>query len=109
MNAINLSSFQLITSQYGSKAGEAYFDEEESLAHDIFDDRIILYTNFVDYRSYEVSIHEGALRVKKTRLDNYELHEKAAVIEDAMDEEDQEELDQLWSRMEQDLVSASRN
>ncbi|MCF6406621.1 hypothetical protein L3C95_27230 [Chitinophaga filiformis] len=104
MDFINLSSFQLITSKYGSEEGGTYFDEEESLAHDILPDRIIFYTNYLDYRSYEVYIHEGVLHVKKTRLDNYKLHDKAKVIEDTMDEEDHEELDQLWKRMEQDLV-----
>jgi len=106
MNAINLSSFLLLTSKYGSEEGGVYFDEEESLAQEIFPDRIMFYTNFLDHTSYEVYIHEGVLCVKKTRLDNYKLHLKATVIEDTMDEEDLEELDQLWNRMEQDLLKA---
>lgn len=106
MNSITLANFQLITAKYGSEKGGAYFDEEESLAHDIFADRIVFYTNFLDYRSYEAYISEGVLCVKKTRLDNYKLHLKATVIEDTMDEEDWEEFNQLWSRMEHDLLTA---
>lgn len=105
MNAITLSNFQLITSKYGRETGQAYFDEEESIAHDIFPDRIVFYTNFLDNRSYEAHISEGVLCVKKTRLDNYKLHLKATVMEDTMDDEDWEELDPLCKRMEHDLLA----
>jgi hypothetical protein len=106
MNPVTLSDFQLIISKYGKEKGQAYFDPNESLTHDIFPDRIVFYTNFLDHRSYETYIQEEILCLKKTRLDNYELHLKATIIEDEMDEDDWEELDQLWSQMRKDLITA---
>lgn len=108
MNPITLSGFRTITSTYGKAAGQAYFDAEESITHDMYPDRIVFYTNFLDHRTYEAYVVEEELQVKKTRLDNYHLHLKATVIEDSMDEEDWEELDQLWGRMAKDLISAPK-
>jgi len=103
MNPIDAQSLQRIISTHGKFEGAEYFDVEESLAHEIFPDRIVFQTNYLDYCSYEVDIAEGAPRVRKTRLDNYRLGEKAQVIDDAMDEEDWEELGSLWQRLSQDL------
>jgi hypothetical protein len=105
MNPIDLQSFQRITSAHGELEGAAYFDAEEELAHEVFPDRIVFQTNYLDYRSYEVDLAEGAIRVRKTRLDNYQRGDKAKVIEDAMDEEDWGELGDLWQRMRRDLDS----
>lgn len=106
MNPITIPDFQLITSKYGKEQGQAYFDARESLVHDIFPDRIVFYTNFLDHRSYEAYIHEETLCLKKTRLDNYELHLDATIIEDTIDEEDWDEINELWSQMLHDLVTA---
>lgn len=108
MNPITTSEFQLITSKYGTEEGQAYFDAEESIAHDIFPERIIFYTNFQDNRSYEAYVREETICIKKTRLDNYKLHLKATVIEDTMEEEDWEEIGQLWGRMQYDLLTAPK-
>jgi hypothetical protein len=108
MNFITLSDFELITSKYGKENGQAYFDANEGLAHDIFSEKIIFYTNYLDHRSYEVYSHEGTVCVKKTRLDNYKLHLKATVIDDAMEDEDWEELGQLWNQMQNDLITATK-
>lgn len=106
MNPITLSNFQLITSKHGKEEGQAYFDAKESLVHDIFPDRIKFYTNFLDNRSYEAYIQEETLHVKKTRLDNYKLHLNATLIEDVMEEDDWEEIDQIWNQMLHDLATA---
>ncbi|WJN61657.1 hypothetical protein [Pseudomonas sp. SO81] len=103
MNPIDLQSFQRITSAHGEFEGAAYFDSEEELAHEVFPDRIVFQTNYLDYRSYEVDLAEGGIRVRKTRLDNYRRGDKAKVIDDAMDEEDWGELGDMWQRMSRDL------
>lgn len=103
MNPIAPLSFQRIISTHGEPEGAAYFDAEESLVHEVFPDRIVFQTNYLDYRSYEVDLAEGGVRVRKTRLDNYQRGDKAQVIDDDMDEEDWQELDDLWQRLSQDL------
>ncbi|MCX2454228.1 hypothetical protein OQX61_23355 [Pedobacter sp. PLR] len=105
MNPIPVSDFLLITSRYGKVDGKSHFDSEEDLVHDIFPNRILFYTNFMDERSYEMYIQEGAICIKKTRLDDYELHEDAEDIEDDLDEDDTEELDGLWSRIVYELLT----
>ncbi|MCJ8203218.1 hypothetical protein [Pseudomonas sp. RGM2987] len=103
MNPIDLPSFQRITNTHGALEGAAYFDAEESLVHDVFPDRIVFQTNYLDHSSYAVSVVEGAIQVRKTRLDNYQRGHKAQVIEDDMDDDDWSELDTLWQRLRQDL------
>lgn len=103
MNPIDLPSFQRIITAHGALEGAAYFDAEESLVHDVFPDRIVFQTNYLDHSSYAVSVAEGAMQVRKTRLDNYHCGHKAQVIEDEMDADDWAELDTLWQRLRQDL------
>jgi len=103
MNPIDLQSFQRIITAHGEAEGASYFDAEESLVHELFPDRILFQTNYMDSRSYEVDIADTELRVRKTRLDNYHRGHKAQVIDDAMDEEDWEELCGLWQRLSRDL------
>ncbi len=103
MNPVDLSAFQRIISAHGNTEGAAYFDAEESIVHDIYPERIVFQTNFMDNRSYAVDIADGALRVQMTRLDNYHRGHKAQVIDDDMDEDDWEELAALWQRLSQDL------
>ena len=105
MNPIDLLSFQRIINSHGEHEGAAYFDVEEDLAHEVFPDRILFQTNFLDYRSYDVDLAEGQIRVRKTRLDNYQRGDKAKVIDDEMNEEDWEELGGLWQRLSHDLDS----
>lgn len=103
MNPIDLLSFQRITTAHGKPEGAAYFDNEESIVHDVFPDRIVFQTNFVDNSSYAVDVTEGLIRVSKTRLDNFKRGHKAQVIDDEMDEGDWDELESLWQRLSQDL------
>ncbi|UZE21777.1 hypothetical protein LOY67_17175 [Pseudomonas sp. B21-056] len=103
MNPIDALPFQRIITAHGALEGAAYFDAEEDLVQEIFPDRIVFQTNYLDYRSYEVDLADGAIRVLKTRLDNYQRGDKAKVIEDDMDEEDWEELGNLWQRLSRDL------
>lgn len=103
MNPIDALPFQRIVAAHGALDGAAYFDAEEDLVQEIFPDRIVFQTNYLDYRSYEVDLVDGAIRVLKTRLDNYQRGDKARVIEDDMDEEDWEELGNLWQRLSRDL------
>ena len=103
MNPIDALSFQRIITAHGALEGAAYFDAEEDLVQEIFPDRIVFQTNYLDYRSYEVDLADDAIRVLKTRLDNYQRGDKAKVIEDDMDEEDWEELATLWQRLSRDL------
>lgn len=103
MNPIDALPFQRIVAAHGTLDGAVYFDAEEDLVQEIFPDRIVFQTNYLDYRSYEVDLVDGAIRVLKTRLDNYQRGDKARVIEDDMDEEDWEELGNLWQRLSRDL------
>lgn len=48
MNPIPVSDFLLITSKYGKVDGKSHFDSEEDLVHDIFPDRILFCTNFME-------------------------------------------------------------
>ncbi|MFS2161040.1 hypothetical protein ACCD10_27405 [Pseudomonas sp. Pseusp122] len=103
MKPIDLLSFQRITTAHGTPEGAAYFDDEESIVHDVFADRIVFQTNYVDNCSYAVDVAEGGIRVRKTRLDNYNRGHKAQMIDDDMDDEDWAELERLWLRLSQDL------
>jgi hypothetical protein len=103
MNPINLESLQRITAAHGKPEGASYFDAEESIVHDVFPDRIVFQTNFVDYSSYAVAVAAGEVQVSKTRLDNFKRGHKAQVIDDEMDEGDWEELGSLWRRLSEDL------
>jgi hypothetical protein len=104
MHAIAISSVQLITSKYGSEKGQIHFDAEETITHDIFLDRIVLNTNFRDDRSYQASIEGDVLYVKKLL---YHVRKKE-FFEGTMDEDDWEELDVLWRRMEYELVTGPK-
>jgi hypothetical protein len=53
MNPIDPLSFQRIITAHGHVEGAAYFDAEESLAHEVFADRIVFQTNYLDYRSID--------------------------------------------------------
>ncbi|MHA6788056.1 DUF6630 family protein [Pseudomonas bijieensis] len=103
MNPIDPLSFQRIIAAHGDFEGASYFDAEESLAHEVFPDRIVFQTNYLDYRSYDVDLVEGSVRVRKTRLDDYLRGHKAQVIDDDMDDEDWDELGSLWQRLSHDL------
>lgn len=102
-NPIDPLSLQRIIAAHGKPEGASYFDAQESLVHDIFPDRIMFQTNYLDHSSYEVDVAEGAVRVRKTRLDNYHRGHKAQVIDDDMDDDDWVELASLWQRLSGDL------
>ena len=104
MHNIAISSFQVIVSEYGRENGKSHFDAEEEVVHDIFLDRIVLNTNFRDERSYEAYIEEEVLYVKKLGYNT----RKKELFEGTMDEDDWEELDELWSRMEYELVTGPK-
>lgn len=103
MVLIDFVQFQRIVATHGEIEGAVYFDTEESLTHELFPDCIVFQTNYLDSRSYEVSFADTELSVRKTRLDNYQRGHKAQVIDDAMDDEDWEELGNLWQRLSRDL------
>ncbi|MDO7896056.1 DUF6630 family protein [Pseudomonas citrulli] len=103
MNPIDSLTLQRIIAAHGKPEGAAYFDVEESIVHDLFPDRIVFQTNYLDHSSYAVDLAGGVVRVRKTRLDNYHRGHKAQVIDDAMDEDDWDELDGLWQRLRRDL------
>lgn len=105
MPAIEPLQFQRIVAAHGQIEGAVYFDAEEELTHELFPDCIVFQTNFLDSSSYEVAFAESELRVRKTRLDNYQRGHKAQVIDDAMDNDDWEELGNLWQRLSRDLDS----
>ncbi|MBV4552582.1 hypothetical protein HU742_015665 [Pseudomonas sp. SWRI102] len=102
-NPIDPLSLQRIIAAHGKPEGASYFDAQESLVHDIFPDRIMFQTNYLDHSSYEVDVAEGAVRVRKTRLDNYHRGHNAQVIDDDMDDDDWVELASLWQRLSGDL------
>lgn len=103
MTLIDFAQFQRIVAAHGEIAGAVYFDAEESLTHELFPDCIVFQTNFLDSSSYAVGFTDSELQVRKTRLDNYQRGHKAQVIDDAMDDDDWEELGNLWQRLSRDL------
>ncbi|SHF86144.1 hypothetical protein [Pedobacter caeni] len=104
MIVINLSDFQFITSKYGSEKGETYFDEDESLVHKIYSDRIVFSTNFMDYRSYEIYLKEETVCIKRMK----EGDRKPIPTEYAIDGDDIEEIESLWRRMEREQIIQPR-
>jgi hypothetical protein len=100
---ISQEDFNWLTLTYGKDKGYSYIDSKETVVHEIFVDKVLLSTNFLDYASYELSFNAGELHIKKHRLDNYKLHDKAKLIADEMDEDDEEELMLRWTNMMAEL------
>lgn len=106
MNPIDLQAFQRIIAAHGQAQGQAYFDAENSIVHELYPERIVFQTDYLDYSSYTVEVADTGLQVRKTRLDNYHRGHKAQLIDDEMDDDDWAELAGLWQRLSRDLDPA---
>ncbi|PSL43469.1 hypothetical protein CLV51_108159 [Chitinophaga niastensis] len=100
---ISREDFNWLTLTYGKDSGYSYIDTKESVVHEVFIDKVLISTAFLNYASYELSFNALGLHIKKHRLDNYKLQDKAKLISDEMDEEDEEELMLRWTTMMQEL------
>lgn len=103
--SITKDTFDWLTREYGQPGGYSHFDSKESVAHEVFTDKILISTAFLNFASYELAFHQNQLVIKKTRLDNYKLDDNATLITDEMEQEDWEELDARW----QEMVHALQN
>jgi hypothetical protein len=97
--SITKDTFDWLTREYGQPGGYSHFDIKESVAHEVFTDKVLISTAFLNYASYELSFHQNQLMIKKTRLDDYQLEDQASLIIDDMEQEDWEELDTRWLEM----------
>jgi len=64
-----------------------FYDEDDDTTNTYNDGNLEIGTDFLDYTTYELRLDDNVLIIKKTRLDNYKNHDKAKVIEEAMDED----------------------
>lgn len=103
--SITKDTFDWLTRAYGLPGGYSHFDSKESVAHEVFTDKVLISTAFLNFASYELAFHQNQLIIKKTRLDNYKLQDDAVLITDEMEQEDWEELDIRW----QEMVHALQN
>ncbi|WP_143310884.1 DUF6630 family protein [Chitinophaga vietnamensis] len=103
--SVNISreDFIWLTSTYGKDTGNSYYDTKEDVIHEIFRDKILIGTAFLSHASYELSFAGETLQIRKNRLDNYKLHEKARLIPDDMQEEDEDELMLRWHNLLREL------
>ncbi|NSL86615.1 DUF6630 family protein [Chitinophaga solisilvae] len=103
LSDISREDFNWLTGSYGKDGGYSHIDSKEGVIHEIFKDKILIGTDFLNCASYELSFPQGELHIRKSRLDNYKLHEKAVLIADEMLEEDNEELGQRWHALLREL------
>ncbi|WP_212004239.1 hypothetical protein [Chitinophaga sp. HK235] len=100
---ISQEDFNWVTGNFGKQSGNSYMDMKEDVIHEIFPDKVVIGTRFLNCASYELSFADNQLHIKKNRLDNHMLQEKAKMIPDEMQEEDVEELVTLWENMLREL------
>ncbi len=103
MPVISREDFNWLTQTYGKESGYSHIDTKESVVHEIFTDKVLIGTAFLNCASYELSFGDPGLHIRKNRLDNYKLHDKAVLIADEMNEEDEEELLLRWNTLMQEL------
>jgi hypothetical protein len=100
---ISREDFTWLTQTYGRDSGYSHIDTKESVVHEIFKDKVLIGTSFLNYASYELSFDTPELHIRKSRLDNYKLHDKAVLITDEMNEEDADELIMRWTTLIEEL------
>lgn len=108
MPDISREDFTWVTGTYGKDTGYSHIDTKESVVHEIFRDKVLIGTSFLNCASYELSFGVPGLHIRKNRLDNYKLHDKAVLIPDEMNEEDKEELMLRWTALLQELKLLER-
>lgn len=108
MPDISREDFTWLTQTYGKDSGYSHIDTKESVVHEIFKDKVLIGTSFLNYASYELSFDVPGLLIRKSRLDNYKLQDKAVLITDDMNEDDEEELMLRWNTLIQELKLLER-
>jgi hypothetical protein len=82
---------------------ETYFDEDESITHELGHDVLSISTHFVDYTTYIVTRvgpdPDSTFTVHVERLDNYRLHEKAQKITCPIDADEEDDLAEMLARL----------
>lgn len=101
--AISQADFNWLTTTFGQPGGNSHIDTEEDVIHEIFPDKVVIGTRFLNCATYELSFEGEELIVKKSRLDNYKLEETAVMITDDLLAEDVEELTLRWNAMVREL------
>lgn len=96
---ISKADFNWLTGTFGQQGGNSHIDTEEDVIHEIFPDKVVIGTRFLNCATYELSFTGEQLEVKKSRLDNYKLGEAAVMIPDELLAEDVEELSLRWNAM----------
>jgi len=105
---ISAETFSWLTSNYGKINGNSFLDARENVTHEIFPDKVVIGSNFVNCATYQLYFTENTLHVTKYELDNPMLHESAKMIHGDMTEEDQRELQLRWNAMVRDLQAAEK-
>lgn len=100
---ISREDFIWLTKNYGKESGYSHIDTKESVIHEIFTNKVLIGTSFLNCASYELSFPALGLYIKKNRLDNYKLHDQATMIADEMNEEDAAELSLRWTALVKEL------
>ncbi|WP_111593782.1 DUF6630 family protein [Chitinophaga dinghuensis] len=105
---ISLETFNWLTSNYGKINGNSFLDARENVTHEIFPDKVIIGSNFINCATYQVYFTNDHLHVTKFELDNPLLEESAKMVHGDMTEEDQTELQLRWNTMVRDLQAAEK-
>ncbi|WP_349318077.1 hypothetical protein [Chitinophaga sp. MM2321] len=108
VRSISREDFIWLTDTYGQDSGYSHIDTKESVVHEIFKDKVLIGTSFLNCASYELSFAGPGLHIKKNRLDNYKLHDQAVLIADEMNEEDAVELSLRWDLLIQELKTLEK-
>ncbi|SKA42879.1 hypothetical protein SAMN04488128_10643 [Chitinophaga eiseniae] len=100
---ISQADFNWLTNKFGQQGGNSRIDTEEDVIHEIFPDKVVIGTRFLNCATYELSFEGTTLVVKKSRLDDYQLGDAAHMIADELDAEDVEELTLRWNAVLREL------
>ncbi|MBV8251075.1 MAG: hypothetical protein JO154_00610 [Chitinophaga sp.] len=105
---ISLETFNWLTSNYGKINGNSFLDARENVTHEIFPDKVVIGSNFINCATYQLYFTNDTLHVTKYELDNPMLHESAKMVHGDMTDADQQELQLRWNTMVRDLKAAEK-
>lgn len=102
------ADFSWLTRQFGAEKGTPHYDHQADVVHEIYPDRVRIWSGFLNNAHYDITLADNQLQVSKTRLDNYKLGERAREITDRMEDADRQELAGNWQHLLQELRQQSR-
>ncbi|MFB6458068.1 hypothetical protein ACE38W_22540 [Chitinophaga sp. Hz27] len=88
--------FDWLTSTYGKINGSSVLDSRENVTHEIFPDKVIIGTAFVNCATYQVYFDGPDLEVNKFALEN-PANEDSPLVADPMTDIDTAELQSRWN------------